>query len=103
MAADAFAGGVLAAADPGRRRRIRRIWTNDRRRRRELERRRAWPPPTATCCGWALRNPFTDTPVKVVIDEAVELAKRFGGAQSAQFVNGILDKLMHQKETKCRT
>ena len=40
---------------------------------------------------------FTDTPVKVVIDEAVELAKRFGGAQSAQFVNGILDKLMHQK------
>ena|SRR5208282_4302501 len=42
---------------------------------------------------------FTDTPVKVVIDEAVELAKRFGGAQSAQFVNGILDKLMHQKES----
>ena len=41
---------------------------------------------------------LTDTPVKVVIDEAVELAKRFGGAQSAQFVNGILDKLMHQKE-----
>ncbi len=43
---------------------------------------------------------FTDTPVKVVIDEAVELAKRFGGAQSAQFVNGILDKLMHQREKK---
>jgi transcription antitermination factor NusB len=40
---------------------------------------------------------FTDTPVKVVIDEAVELAKRFGGAQSAQFVNGILDKLMQLK------
>jgi len=40
---------------------------------------------------------FTDTPVKVAVDEAVELAKRFGGAQSAQFVNGILDKLMHQK------
>ena len=39
----------------------------------------------------------TDTPVKVAIDEAVELAKRFGGAQSAQFVNGILDKLMHEK------
>jgi transcription antitermination protein NusB len=42
---------------------------------------------------------FTDTPVKVVIDEAVELAKRFGGAQSAQFVNGILDKLMHQRQS----
>jgi transcription antitermination protein NusB len=41
---------------------------------------------------------FTETPVKVVIDEAVELAKCFGGPQSAQFVNGILDKLMHQKE-----
>jgi transcription antitermination protein NusB len=41
---------------------------------------------------------YTDTPVKVAIDEAVELAKRFGGAQSAQFVNGILDKLMHKGE-----
>ncbi len=41
---------------------------------------------------------FTETPGKVVIDEAVELAKRFGGAQSAQFVNGILDKLMHRKQ-----
>ena len=41
---------------------------------------------------------YTDTPVKVVIDEAVELAKRFGGGQSAQFVNGILDKLMQRKE-----
>jgi N utilization substance protein B len=39
---------------------------------------------------------FTETPPRVVIDEAVELAKRFGGAQSAQFVNGILDNLMHQ-------
>lgn len=39
----------------------------------------------------------TDTPVKVVVDESVELAKRFGGAQSAQFVNGILDKLMHEQ------
>ena len=38
---------------------------------------------------------YTDTPDRVAIDEAVELAKRFGSAQSAQFVNGILDKLMH--------
>ncbi len=43
---------------------------------------------------------LTDTPVKVVLDEAIELAKRFGGAQSAQFVNGILDKLMQRKEKK---
>jgi N utilization substance protein B len=39
----------------------------------------------------------TKTPEKVSIDEAVELAKRFGSEQSAQFVNGILDKLMRSK------
>jgi N utilization substance protein B len=39
---------------------------------------------------------YGGVPPKVAIDEAVELAKRFGGAQSAQFVNGILDHLMHQ-------
>ena len=37
---------------------------------------------------------YTDTPHRVVIDEAVELAKRFGSAQSSQFVNGILDQLI---------
>ncbi len=36
-----------------------------------------------------------ETPNRVAINEAVELAKRFGSAQSAQFVNGILDRLMH--------
>lgn len=29
-------------------------------------------------------------PVKVIIDEAIELAKEFGGESSAHFVNGIL-------------
>jgi N utilization substance protein B len=42
---------------------------------------------------------YTDTPPRVAVDEAVELAKRFGSAQSSQFVNGILDKVMHQKES----
>jgi N utilization substance protein B len=37
---------------------------------------------------------FTDTPPRVVIDEALELAKRFGGAQSSSFVNGVLDRLI---------
>jgi N utilization substance protein B len=46
---------------------------------------------------------LTDTPVKVSIDEAVELAKRFGGEQSAQFVNGILDKLMRLKNNSATT
>ena len=37
---------------------------------------------------------FTETPHQVVIDEAIELARKFGTAQSPQFVNGILDKLV---------
>jgi N utilization substance protein B len=41
---------------------------------------------------------YTDTPDRAAINEAVELAKRFGSAQSAQFVNGILDKFLHRKE-----
>jgi N utilization substance protein B len=40
---------------------------------------------------------FTDTPDAVAIDEAIELAKRFGTAQSAGFVNGILDRLMRDR------
>ncbi len=36
----------------------------------------------------------TDTPHRVVIDEALELARKFGSDQSAQFVNGVLDKLV---------
>jgi len=32
-------------------------------------------------------------PVKVVLNEAVELAKKFGSEDSGRFVNGILDKL----------
>ncbi|TWT93368.1 hypothetical protein Pla108_38620 [Botrimarina colliarenosi] len=37
-----------------------------------------------------------ETPRAVAINEAVELAKRFGSAQSSGFVNGILDKLPRQ-------
>jgi N utilization substance protein B len=40
---------------------------------------------------------YTDTPHRVAINEAVELAKRYGAAQSPQFVNGILDKLIDRK------
>jgi N utilization substance protein B len=35
----------------------------------------------------------TDTPPKAVINEAIELAKRFGTTDSGRFVNGILDKV----------
>jgi transcription antitermination protein NusB len=34
-----------------------------------------------------------ETPPRVVIQEAVTLAERFGSAQSAKFVNGVLDAL----------
>lgn len=37
---------------------------------------------------------YTDTPHQVVIDEAIDLARKFGSAQSAHFVNGLLDKLI---------
>jgi len=36
---------------------------------------------------------FPGVPVKVVINEAVELAKRFGTAESSAFVNGVLDRI----------
>lgn len=34
-----------------------------------------------------------DTPAPVAFDEAIELAKRFGSAESSAFVNGVLDQL----------
>jgi N utilization substance protein B len=40
---------------------------------------------------------FTDIPGRVAINEAVELARRFGSAQSSQFVNGILDGFLNQE------
>lgn len=43
---------------------------------------------------------YTETPDRVVINEAVELAKRFGARQSSQFVNGILDRLFRDRGEK---
>jgi N utilization substance protein B len=34
-----------------------------------------------------------DTPPSVVLNEAIELARRYGSADSGAFVNGVLDKL----------
>lgn len=34
-----------------------------------------------------------DIPGRVTLNEAIEVAKKFGGAESAKFVNGILDRL----------
>ena len=38
-----------------------------------------------------------DTPPKVVLDEAVTLAKEFCGEPSGQFINGVLDAIGHQR------
>jgi transcription antitermination protein NusB len=32
------------------------------------------------------------TPARVVLDEAIEIAKRFGSEESGRFVNGVLDR-----------
>jgi N utilization substance protein B len=36
---------------------------------------------------------LSETPRVVVIDEAIEIAKRFGSEDSGQFINGVLDRL----------
>jgi N utilization substance protein B len=38
-----------------------------------------------------------DVPQLVILDEAVELAKRFGSEQSGRFVNGLLDGLLRRQ------
>ena len=39
-----------------------------------------------------------DTPPAVAFDEAIELARRFGSADSSAFVNGVLDRLRREAE-----
>ena len=38
------------------------------------------------------------TPVRVAIDEAIELAKEFGAAESPAFVNGVLDAVWRKSQ-----
>ena len=40
----------------------------------------------------------SDIPPKVAINEAVELAKKYGDLESGKFVNGILDKINKTKK-----
>ncbi|MBI3990524.1 MAG: transcription antitermination factor NusB [Candidatus Omnitrophica bacterium] len=42
-----------------------------------------------------------DVPPKVSINEAIELAKKFGDSESGRFVNGIIDKI-NKSEEACR-
>lgn len=41
---------------------------------------------------------FVDTPVKVVLNEAIELAKEFSTNESSSFINGILDSFVKSIE-----
>jgi N utilization substance protein B len=38
-----------------------------------------------------------DTPPAVVIDEAIEIAKKFGAEESGRFVNGVLDGFVKRR------
>lgn len=40
----------------------------------------------------------SETPQRVTINEAIEIAKKYGSEDSAKFINGILDKLMAEEE-----
>ena len=45
-----------------------------------------------------------ETPYRVIINEAIELAKTFGGTDGHKFVNGVLDKLsVVLRPTEART
>ena len=49
---------------------------------------------------WEIR--YGDTPERVAINEAIELAKRYGDEDSPRFVNGVLDRLIrtpHERQT----
>ncbi len=37
-----------------------------------------------------------ETPIRVTLDEAIELAKMYGSETSGSFVNGVLDRIAHE-------
>lgn len=41
----------------------------------------------------------TDTPSKVIMNEAIEIAKKFGSAESGAFVNAVLDHIARHRKT----
>jgi len=50
---------------------------------------------------WEFASPGGQTPIKVAINEAVELAKHYGSDSAPRFVNGVLGSLAeHQQEIR---
>lgn len=41
---------------------------------------------------------YTDTPKKVVIDEAIELSKKYSEDAVVKMLNGVLDKIYHEED-----
>lgn len=66
----------------------------------------AWPLPMMNQVDLAILRvavyelEYAKTPEKVAIDEAIEIAKEFGAANSAKFVNGVLASILKQKQAK---
>lgn len=44
---------------------------------------------------------FQDVPVQVIIDEAIEIARKFAGPDSGAFVNGVLDRIAKTCDRGC--
>jgi N utilization substance protein B len=42
----------------------------------------------------------SNTPKKVVINEAIEIAKKYGSKESGQFINGVLDAIKQKFTAK---
>jgi len=38
-----------------------------------------------------------DVPPKAVINEAIEIAKKFGTSESSRFINGVLDRILRER------
>lgn len=49
-------------------------------------------------CGMAEARAFPGTPIRIIINEYVELSKCYSTPESSAFVNGLLDKLINNKE-----
>jgi len=43
-----------------------------------------------------------ETPTRVALDEAIEIAKKYGSETSGSFVNGILDRIAHEARPSAR-
>ena len=47
-------------------------------------------------CGEAEAEAFPQTPVRIIINEYVEISKYYSTPDSSGFVNGLLDKLINK-------